>query len=146
MGYEVLPGEAWLEGDVDVLIPAALENQITGDNVGNISRQVKIIAEGANGPTTPQADAELNERGVLVIPDLLANAGGVISSYYEQVQSNANYYWSKDEVLGQLDLKMTYAYTDASDLAKENDLNLRDAAYVIAVDRVAQACRDRGWV
>jgi glutamate dehydrogenase (NAD(P)+) len=146
MDYEVLPGDTWLEAEVDILIPAALENQITPENVAKISQRVKIIAEGANGPTTPQADAELNDRGVLVIPDLLANAGGVTCSYYEQVQSNANYYWSKDEVLGQLDVKMTYAYTDASDFGKVNKQNLRDAAYMIGVDRVAQACSDRGWV
>lgn len=146
LGYEVLPGDAWLEADVDIVVPAALENQITGENVNKIKPKVKIIAEGANGPTTPLAEVELNQRGLLVIPDLLANAGGVTCSYYEQVQSNANYYWRKDEVLGQLDVKMTYAYADISDFSRANNLNLRDAAYVIAVDRVAQACRDRGWV
>jgi glutamate dehydrogenase len=146
MAYEILPGQSWLEADVDILIPAALENQITAENVGKISHRVKVIAEGANGPIAPQADAELNGRGVLVIPDLLANAGGVTCSYYEQVQSNANYYWSRDEVLGKLDVKMTYAYTDVSDYATSNKLNFRQAAYMIAVDRVAQACSDRGWI
>jgi len=146
LGYDVLPGEAWLEQGVDILIPAALESQITADNVGRIHQKVKIIAEGANGPTEPAADAAIDARGVFVIPDLLANAGGVTCSYFEQVQSNMNYYWEKDEVLGKLDLKMTAAYFAVSELAKREKLSMRDAAYAIAVRRVAQACRDRGWI
>jgi glutamate dehydrogenase (NAD(P)+) len=145
-GYEVLPGEEWLARDVDILIPAALENQINADTVGRVAPRVKIIAEGANGPTSPEADAVLDERGIFVIPDLLANAGGVTCSYFEQVQSNMNYYWTRDEVLGKLDLKMTAAFVAVSDLARSRKLSMRKAAYVIAVDRVAQACRDRGWV
>ncbi len=146
LGYETLPGEAWLEQDVDILIPAAMENQISGDNVSRISSQVRIIAEGANGPTTPEADARINERGIWVIPDFLANAGGVTCSYFEQVQSNMNYFWEKDEVLGKLDLKMTSAYFAVSDLARREKLSLRDAAYRIAIGRVAKACHERGWV
>ncbi|MFH1686551.1 MAG: Glu/Leu/Phe/Val dehydrogenase [bacterium] len=146
LGYEILDGGAWLAQEVDILIPAALEHQITGDNVGMISKQVKIIAEGANGPTTPQADESLEERGIFVIPDFLANAGGVTCSYFEQVQSNMNYYWEKDDVLSRLDLKMTSAFAAVSDLARKRKLFTRDAAYVIAIDRVAHACRDRGWV
>ena len=146
LGYEVLDGGAWIEQDVDILIPAALENQITGDNVGKISQQVKVIAEGANGPTTPDADESLEERGIFVIPDFLANAGGVTCSYFEQVQSNMNYFWEKDDVLSRLDLKMTAAFASVSDLARKRKLFMRDAAYVIAIDRVAHACRDRGWV
>jgi glutamate dehydrogenase len=145
-GYEVLPGDDWLVQDVDILIPAALENQINADTVDRITSRVKIIAEGANGPTSPEADKVLAKRGVFVIPDLLANAGGVTCSYFEQVQSNMNYYWTRDEVLSKLDLKMTAAYIAVSDLARARKLTMRDAAYVIAVDRVAQACRDRGWV
>jgi len=145
-GYDVLPGEAWLEQDVDILIPAALENQITEDNVAKISPRVKIIAEGANGPATPGADELIAERGIFMIPDLLANAGGVTCSYFEQVQSNMNYYWDRDEVLGKLDSKMTAAFEAVSQLARKRDLYMRDAAYVIAVSRVAQACKDRGWV
>ncbi|HOX25019.1 MAG TPA: Glu/Leu/Phe/Val dehydrogenase [Candidatus Krumholzibacteria bacterium] len=144
--YQVLPGEAWIEQDVDILIPAALENQITGDNVGKIAKRVKIIAEGANGPTTPQADAVIEERGIFVIPDFLANAGGVTCSYFEQVQCNMNYFWEMDEVLGKLDLKMTAAYHAISDLARKRKLYMRDAAYVVAINRVAEACRERGWV
>lgn len=146
LGYEVLAGEAWLEQEVDILIPAALENQITSDNVGKISKRVKIVAEGANGPTAPEADKILHERGILNIPDFLANAGGVTCSYFEQVQSNMNYFWEKDEVLGKLDIKMTTAYRAVSELAKKRNLYMRDAAYVISVSRVAQACKDRGWV
>jgi glutamate dehydrogenase (NAD(P)+) len=146
LGYEVLHGEAWIEQEADLLVPAAIENQITGFNVGKISNRVKIIAEGANGPTTPEADHLLRETEILAIPDFLANAGGVTCSYFEQVQSNANYYWRKDDVLGQLDTKMTAAYIDVSDFAKRHQLCLRDAAYMIAIDRVAQACHLRGWV
>jgi len=145
-GYEVLPGEEWLQQDVDILIPAALENQINADTVARVAPRVKIVAEGANGPTSPEADAVLDQRGVFVIPDLLANAGGVTCSYFEQVQSNMNYYWTRDEVLGKLDLKMTEAFVAVSELARSRKLSMRKAAYVIAVDRVAQACRDRGWV
>jgi glutamate dehydrogenase (NAD(P)+) len=144
-GYEVLPGEAWLEQEVDILIPGALENQIRADNVGRMSKRVKVIAEGANGPTAPEADAVLHERGIFMVPDLLANAGGVTCSYFEQVQSNSNYYWDRAEVLSKLDLRMTEAFLAVSDLARSRGLYMRDAAYVIAVDRVAQACRDRGW-
>jgi len=145
-GYEVLPGEQWLEQEVDILIPAALENQINAETVGHIPATVKIIAEGANGPTSPEADQILHERGVFVIPDLLANAGGVTCSYFEQVQSNSNYFWDKDEVLQKLDLKMTQAFAGVYEVASSQKLYMRDAAYLIAVDRVARACRDRGWV
>jgi glutamate dehydrogenase (NAD(P)+) len=145
-GYECLPGDAWIEQDVDILVPAALENQITAQNVGKIHEQVKIIAEGANGPTTPDADSVLTERGLLLIPDLLANAGGFICSYFEQVQGNMNYYWHRDEVLGKLDVQMTDAYLAVSKYAKNSSMSMRDAAYRIAVNRVAQACQERGWI
>ncbi len=146
LGYECLPGEAWLEQEVDILVPAAIGNQITNENVGDINPKVKIIAEGANQPTNPEAEKVINERGILVIPDLLANAGGVTSGYFEQVQGNMNYYWQRDEVLGKLDVQMTSAYINISDFAGKKELNLRDAAYVIAIDRVAHACQERGWV
>ncbi len=145
-GYEVLPGDDWIAEEVDILIPAALENQIRGDNVGRIHQRVKLIAEGANGPTTPEADKVIQQRGIFVIPDFLANAGGVTCSYFEQVQSNMNYYWERDEVLGKLDIKMTAAYLAVSDLARKRKLYMRDAAYVIAINRVAQACKERGWI
>jgi glutamate dehydrogenase (NAD(P)+) len=144
-GYEILPGSAWLEQPVDLLIPAALENQITVSNVEHIAKSVKLIAEGANGPTTPDADQKIAARGIFLIPDFLANAGGVTCSYFEQVQSNMNYYWEKDEVLGKLDVKMTSAFQAVSELARKRKLFMRDAAYYIAISRVAQACKDRGW-
>jgi len=146
LGYDVLPGDSWLEQEADILIPAALENQITMDNVDNINKRVKIIAEGANGPTGPRADKVIHERGIFMIPDFLANAGGVTCSYFEQVQSNMNYYWERDEVLGKLDVKMTSAFIAVSDLARKRKLFMRDAAYLISVSRVVQACKDRGWI
>lgn len=146
LGYEVLNGDVWIEQDVDILIPAALENQIRADNVGKISKKVKVIAEGANGPTTPEADKEIEKRGIFVIPDFLANAGGVTCSYFEQVQSNMNYFWEKEEVLSKLDLKMTSAFHAVSELARKQKVYMRDAAYIISVSRVAQAVKDRGWV
>lgn len=146
LGYEVLPGPAWIEQDVNVLVPAALENSITGDNVTKIGKRVRIVLEGANGPTRPEADHVLFERGIFVLPDFLANAGGVTCSYLEQVQSNMNYYWKKDEVLGRLDATMTRAFYDVFDVAQRQKIHMRDAAYVVAISRVAQACRDRGWV
>jgi glutamate dehydrogenase (NAD(P)+) len=146
LGYEVLPGDAWIEQEVDILIPAALDNSINTDNVSKINKKVRIMAEGANGPTTPEADKVLVERKIFLIPDFLANAGGVTCSYFEQVQCNMNYFWTKDEVLGKLDQKMTSAFIATSELARKQKLYMRDAAYVISVSRVAQACRDRGWV
>lgn len=146
MGLEVLDGDAWLKQDVDILIPAALENQITSANVDQISESVKIILEAANGPTTPDADEIIKKRGIFLIPDFLANAGGVTCSYFEQVQCNTNYFWEKDEVLDKLDKKMTAAYKAVSKLAKEKNFYMRDAAYAIAIDRVAKAVKMRGWV
>jgi glutamate dehydrogenase (NAD(P)+) len=145
-GYDVLPGDAWLEQEVEILLPAALEHQISADNVERLLPTVKLVAEGANGPTGPIADEVLKQRGVFMIPDLLANAGGVTCSYFEQVQSNMNYFWERDEVLGKLDVKMTSAFIAVSDLARKEQLYMRDAAYVIAVSRVTEACRERGWI
>lgn len=146
LGYEILSGDDWIKQDVDILLPCALENQITGDNVNQISDKVKVIAEGANGPTTPTADKVIEDRNIFMIPDFLANAGGVTCSYFEQVQSNMNYFWEKDEVLGKLDIKMTSAFIAVNELAQKRKLYMRDAAYIISVSKVAQACRDRGWV
>ena len=146
LGIEVLPGDVWIDQDVDILLPCALENQINEENVARIKPRVKVIAEGANGPTTNGAAKVIDERGIFVVPDFLANAGGVTCSYFEQVQSNMNYYWDRDEVLAKLDHKMTSAFGAVAALAKKRSLPMRDAAYVIAVDRVARACRDRGWL
>jgi len=146
LGYSVLPGDAWLEQEVDILLPAALENQINGENAAKISSKVKLLAEGANGPTTPEADQLIKKKGIFLVPDFLANAGGVTCSYFEQVQCNMNYLWEKDEVLSKLDAKMTNAFAGVSAMAGERKLYMRDAAYVIAINRVAQACHERGWV
>ncbi len=145
-GYEVLPGGDWLTQDVVVLLPCALENQINGDNAQTIKKSVRIIAEGANGPTTPEADRVIREREIFVIPDFLANAGGVTCSYFEQVQCNMNYFWEKEEVLTKLDTKMTSAFHAVSDLARKRNLYMRDAAYIIAIERVVESCKARGWI
>jgi glutamate dehydrogenase len=144
--YERLAADAWIEQDVDILLPCAIENQVNAETVKKIRPKVRIIAEGANGPTTPDADVVLKSRGIFVVPDFLANAGGVTCSYFEQVQCNMNYFWTKDEVLTRLDEKMTAAFKGVSELARTRKLFMRDAAYVIAVSRVANACKDRGWV
>jgi len=146
LGFEILDGGAWLAQDVQILIPAALEDQITPENVGSISDQVKILAEGANGPTVPDAETALIDRGIYILPDLLANAGGVTCSYFEQVQSNMNYYWPLSEVLSKIDRVLTSAFIAISDLAKSKNLSMRDAALVIGIDRVANQCRERGWL
>ncbi|MEJ5358496.1 MAG: Glu/Leu/Phe/Val dehydrogenase [Desulfobacterales bacterium] len=145
-GYEVLPGEAWIREPVDLLVPCALEHQIHAGNVREIAPSVSMIAEGANGPTTPEADRILQERGIYVIPDFLCNAGGVTCSYFEQVQANMNFYWEKEEVLQRLDGFMTRAFHAMADLAEQRRAFTRDAAYMIAIDRVAQAARLRGRV
>jgi len=146
LGYDVLPGEKWIEVQCDILVPAAMENQITGETVKKIHPQVKLVAEGANGPTTPEADEVLKARNIFMIPDFLCNAGGVTCSYFEQVQCNMNYFWSKDEVLGKLDYKMTTAYHKVSKLARDKNIYMRDAAYMISVDRVVRASIARGWI
>ncbi len=146
-GYLIEDGDAWLAKEVDVLIPAAVEGVITDDNVDQINPAVKILAEGANGPTTPEADAILKEHGVFVIPDFLCNAGGVTCSYFEQVQNDMNYYWSKEEVLEKLDFKMTNAFHGVLETSLENGgLFMRDAAYRVGIQSVETAMRLRGWV
>ena len=146
LGYEVLDGEMWLSQEVEILIPAALEHQITSENVNSISDRVRIIAEGANGPTTPDAEEQIVAREIFMIPDILASAGGVTCSYFEQVQSNMNYYWPLSEVLSKLDRTLTAAFVAVSNLASSKSLSMRDAALVIAIDRVATQCRERGWL
>lgn len=146
LGYELLPGEDWIKQDVDILIPAALENQITPDLIPELSSRVKIICEAANGPTTPDSDVLIRRREIMLLPDFLCNAGGVTCSYFEQVQCNMNYFWDKSEVLNKLEYSMTKAFCDVYKLALEKDLYMRDAAYVIAINRVADAVRLRGWV
>jgi glutamate dehydrogenase (NAD(P)+) len=133
-----------LELDVDILIPAALENQIGDWNAGNIG--AKIVAELANGPTTPEADEILYKSGVYVIPDFLCNAGGVTVSYFEQVQNAYDFYWEADEVYDRLDKKMTAAFHAVHNAAQKHNVHNRLGAYAVAVARVAEAAKLRGWV
>ncbi len=133
-----------LELPVMVLFPSALENVITEENAPKI--KAKIIAELANGPTTPEADEILHRRGIFVIPDFLCNAGGVTVSYFEQVQDAMNYYWSEEEVYRRLDEKMTQAFYDVYHMAQETKVHNRKAAYLVAVSRVVEAMKLRGWV
>lgn len=146
LGCELLAGDAWLSQNVDILIPAALENQITPAVFPNISKQVKIICEAANGPTTPDCDKLIQERGIILLPDFLTNAGGVTCSYFEQVQCNMNYFWGEEEVNEKLKYIMTKAFKAVYDLAQEKNLYMRDAAYVIAINRVVNAAELRGWI
>jgi glutamate dehydrogenase (NAD(P)+) len=145
-GYAIEDSEAWLSQEVDILIPSAIEGQVTGETVTRLSPRVRIVAEGANGPTTPEADKVLAQSGVFVIPDFLCNAGGVTVSYFEGVQNDMNYYWSHDEVLTRLDEKMTVAFKAvlAESLAK--GVSMRDAAYMVAIERVVNAMEFRGWL
>lgn len=146
LGCELLEGNKWIEQDVDILLPCALENQITPETFAGISKEVRVICEGANGPTTPDCDKLIKENNIFLVPDFLCNAGGVTCSYFEQVQCNMNYFWSKEEVLEKLNYKMTSAFHAVHKLAREKSLYMRDAAYVIAINRVAEAVRLRGWV
>jgi len=146
-GWKQEDGDAWLKKEVTVLIPAALGQAVTQDNVNDIKfNSVKVYAEASNTPTTLEADEVLKEKGVYVIPDFLCNAGGVTVSYFEQVQNNMNYYWPKDEVLEKLNNIMTNAFNAVADLAIERKCYTRDAAYLISIQRVARAVEGRGWV
>ena len=142
-GSKPISNEEILELKVDVLLPCALENVITKDNAGKI--KAKISGEGANGPTTFEADAILWKNGVLVLPDILANSGGVTVSYFEWVQNNYNYYWTEDEVNKSLDTKITAAFHEVWDMHEKHKCNMRDAAYLVAVKRVADATKLRGF-
>jgi glutamate dehydrogenase/leucine dehydrogenase len=131
-----------LELECDVLIPAALENQITLSNAASV--KAKIVAEAANGPTTPGADAILHERGVIVCPDILANAGGVTVSYFEWVQDLQELFWDGDEVNRKLEKIMAKAFADVHNSAREYKVDMRTGAYILAVDRVVKATETRG--
>ena len=145
-GYVREEGDAWIAKDVDVLIPAALEGQVNADSVKKISKRVKLVAEGANGPCTPEADEYFKAHGIFDIPDFLCNSGGVTTSYFESVQNDMNFYWTKDEVLQKLDGKMIQAFHAVLDMALKQKVYMRDAAYMVAIDRVARAMQLRGWV
>jgi len=143
-GTKPISNEEILELECDVLYPSALEGVITDRNAGNI--KAKISCELANGPTTPEADRILHEMGVYVIPDFLANAGGVTVSYFEQVQNTYNYYWALGDVHQQLDRKMTDAFHAVHEMSQKSKVHNRLGAYLVAVARVAEACKLRGWV
>jgi len=141
---KAISSEDLLELEVDILIPAALENVITEKNAPNI--KAKIVAELANGPTTLEADDILYKNGIHVIPDFLCNAGGVTVSYFEMVQNSYMYYWEEKEVHERLDKKMTVAYHSVVNASSKYNINMRQAAYVVAVKQVVEAMKLRGWV
>ena len=145
-GYKVEDGDAWLAKEVSILTPCAIEGIITGETVKQISPSVKLLAEGANGPTTPEADEVLKKNNVFVIPDFLCNAGGVTCSYFEGVQNDMNFYWSEEEISQRLDQKMTSAFHGVLQMALDRNVYTRDAAYMIAIERVVKAMQLRGWI
>lgn len=146
-GYKIEDGDTWLTKDVEVLIPAAVEGVITPKTLKMISPRVRILAEAANGPTVPEADEILrNNPNIFIIPDFLCNAGGVTVSYFEWVQNTYGYYWTEKEVHEKLDEKMTKAFHDVHEMAKKKNVDNRTAAYMVAVNKVAEAVKLRGWV
>jgi glutamate dehydrogenase (NAD(P)+) len=143
-GTQEIPRDAVLELDVDILYPAALENAISEINADKI--KAKIICELANGPTTPEADLILYKKGIHVIPDILASAGGVTVSYFEMVQDSYSYFWDEDTVHNRLDTKLTRAYHTVEEAIRERKVHPRLAAMAVGVARVAESCKLRGWV
>lgn len=143
-GTTLISTDELLGLECDVLLPCALENQITATRAHNV--KAKLIAEGANGPTTPEADEILAKKGVIVMPDILANAGGVTVSYFEWVQNLQNYYWSEEEVNEKLDRLMVKAFNDVWEMAAKHDVSHRVAAYMVAINRIAVSMRLKGWV
>jgi glutamate dehydrogenase (NAD(P)+) len=141
-GSEPISNSGLLELPVDILVPAALENQITDKNAAKI--QARVIVEGANGPTTPEADVILNKRGVILVPDILANAGGVVVSYFEWVQDLQSFFWEESEINANLERIMVNAFKDVLTTSQKRKIDLRTAALVVAVQRVAEAIELRG--
>ena len=143
-GSEPITNEELLELDVDILVPAALEDVITDENAGKI--RAKLVAEGANGPTSPEADDILFKKGVTLIPDILANSGGVSTSYLEWVQNLQHLYWSAEEVDQRLKTIMKKAFAEVWKTSQENNVNMRTGAYIYAIGKVTEAMKIRGWV
>jgi glutamate dehydrogenase (NAD(P)+) len=139
---EYMPNGEQLELDCEILIPAATENQITSRNVDRV--KARLIVEGANGPTTAEASRALDDRGVMVVPDILANAGGVTVSYFEWVQDRMGYFWTEDVVNSRLEQIMATSFEDVFNMSKERKVSMRIAAYILAIDRVATVYRLRG--
>jgi len=142
-GSENISNEEVLELECDILVPAALEDQITKDNADKV--KAKIVAELANGPTTPEADKILHKNGVFLVPDILANAGGVTVSYFEWVQGRMGLWWTEEEVYDRLERIMVKSFNDILEIAKKHDIDMRTADYVLAVSRVVEATKVRGF-
>ena len=143
-GCEEIGTKGPLTVECDILVPAAMEDMITGENAGDV--RAKLIVEGANGPTTPDGDKVLDEMGVIVIPDIYANAGGVTVSYFEWVQNRMGYYWTEEEVDRRLKRVMKQAFKDIHEQAEKYKVNMRYGAYALALGRVAEAMRLLGWI
>ena len=144
--YLIEDGDAWITKEADVLIPAAIEGHVNAETIKKMSSRVRIVAEGANGPCTPEADEFFKENKIFNIPDFLCNAGGVTTSYFEQVQNDMNFYWTKQEVLEKLDTKMTGAFNAVLERSQVENVYMREAAYMVAIDRVVKAMALRGWL
>lgn len=145
-GYRIEGGDEWIAKEADILIPGALEGQINAETVKRVHDRVRLVAEGANGPTTPEADEVFKQNGIFVVPDFLCNAGGVTVSYFESVQNDMNYYWTRDEVLSRLDTNITAAFNSVVETAESEKVYMRDAAYMVAISRVVKAMELRGWL
>jgi glutamate dehydrogenase (NAD(P)+) len=145
-GYAIEDGNAWIKKEADILIPAALEGQVNNETVQYVHPRVRLVAEGANGPTTPEADEIFKSQNIFVIPDFLCNSGGVTVSYFESVQNDMNYYWTHQEVLERLDSKMTSAFNGVLEMSEKEKVYMRDAAYMVAIARVVKAMELRGWI
>jgi len=143
-GAERITNEELLQLDVDILVPAALEGVITGENADKV--KARYIVELANGPVTPEADEILHKKGIFTLPDILANAGGVTVSYFEWVQNRMGYYWEREEVVEKLEKKMRKAFKEVYDAMEKYGINSRQAAYVVALDRIVQAMEARGII